>query len=130
MPGSQLLDSTLKDVLLSEGCRIQKAKISHSVVGLRSQIGPGTVIKDTIMMGSDDYDIMPHRKNDVAMGVGPNCHIEGAILDKNVRIGEGVTIKPFPRGTEIDAGTWVVQDGIVVIPKDTTILPNTRIAPE
>jgi hypothetical protein len=24
----------------------------------------------------------------------------------------------------------VVQDGIVVIPKDTTILPNTRIAPD
>ncbi|PKN92027.1 MAG: glucose-1-phosphate adenylyltransferase [Chloroflexi bacterium HGW-Chloroflexi-6] len=130
LPGSQVMDSNLKDVLLSEGCRIQKAKISHSLIGLRSHIGPGTVIKDTIMMGADDYDMMPHRKNDVAMGVGPNCHIEGAILDKNVRIGEGVVIKPFPRGTEIDAGTWVVQDGIVVIPKDTTILPNTRIAPE
>jgi glucose-1-phosphate adenylyltransferase len=82
------------------------------------------------MMGSDDYDVMPHRRTEVPMGVGPNCHIQGAILDKNVRIGEGVVIKPFPRGTEIDAGTWVVQDGIVVIPKDTTLLPNTRIAPE
>jgi glucose-1-phosphate adenylyltransferase len=66
----------------------------------------------------------------VPIGIGANCVIEGAILDKNVRIGENVVIKPFPRGTEMDAGTWVVQDGIVVIPKDTTILPNTRIAPE
>lgn len=130
LPGSLVIDSSLKDTLVSEGCRIQKAKIQHSVIGLRSQIGPGTTIKDTIMMGADDYDIMPHRRTDVSMGVGPNCHIQGAILDKNVRIGEGVVIKPFPRGTEIDAGTWVVQDGIVVIPKDTTILPNTRIAPE
>jgi len=73
---------------------------------------------------------MPVVSWNLPVGIGPNCNIEGAILDKNVRIGEGVVIKPFPRGTEIDAGTWVVQDGIVVIPKDTTILPNTHIEPE
>ena len=81
-------------------------------------------------MGADYYSNPSMKSTDVPIGIGPNCVIEGAILDKNVRIGEGVVIKPFPRGTEIDAGTWVVQDGIVVIPKDTTILPNTHIEPE
>jgi glucose-1-phosphate adenylyltransferase len=122
-------DSILKDVQLCEGCRIQKAQITHSTIGLRSQIGSGTKIKDSIIMGADYYDNPAIKSTDVPIGIGPNCVIEGAILDKNVRIGEGVIIKPFPRGTEMDAGTWVVQDGIVVIPKDTTILPNTRIAP-
>jgi glucose-1-phosphate adenylyltransferase len=130
LPGSSVEDSILKDVQLAEGCRIRKAEITHSVVGLRSQIGAGTKIKDTIIMGADYYDLPTIKNTDVHLGIGPNCIIEGAILDKNVRIGEGVVIKPFPRGTEMDAGTWVVQDGIVVIPKDTTILPNTRIAPE
>lgn len=128
LPGSSVEDSVLKDVQLCEGCRIQKAKINHSILGLRSQVGPGTKIKDIIMMGSDYYD-HELKPSDVPLGIGANCVIEGAILDKNVRIGDNVVIKPFPRGTEMDAGTWVVQDGIVVIPKDTTILPGTRISP-
>jgi glucose-1-phosphate adenylyltransferase len=130
LAGSFVEDSVLKDVQLSEGCRIEKAKISNSIIGLRSQIGAGTKIKDSILMGADYYNNPAIKSTDVPIGIGPNCVIEGAILDKNVRIGEGVIIKPFPRGTEIDAGTWVVQDGIVVIPKDTTILPNTHIEPE
>lgn len=129
LPGSSVEDSELKNVQLCEGCRIQKSQISHSIIGMGSQIGPGAKIKDSIIMGADYYDSPSIRSTDVPLGIGSNCVIEGAILDKNVRIGEGVVIKPFPRGTEMDAGTWVVQDGIVVIPKDTTILPNTRIAP-
>jgi glucose-1-phosphate adenylyltransferase len=130
LAGSFIHDSSLKDVQLSEGCRIEKAKITNSIIGLRSQIGPGTKIKDSVMMGADYYNNPAMKTTDVPIGIGPNCDIEGAILDKNVRIGENVVIKPFPRGTEIDAGTWVVQDGIVVIPKGTTILPNTHIEPE
>jgi glucose-1-phosphate adenylyltransferase len=130
LPGSSVQDSKLKNVQMSEGCRIIKSEIINSVIGLRSHIGPNAKVKDSIIMGADFYDGPTLKRGEIPLGVGTNCHIEGAILDKNVRIGEGTIIKPFPRGTEIDAGTWVVQDGIVVIPKDTTILPNTRIVPE
>ncbi len=78
-------------------------------------------------MGADYYE---RRSRDGRLGIGERCHIEGAILDKNVHIGDGAIIRPFPRGTEMDAGTWVVQDGIVVIPKDTIVPAGTRIAPD
>jgi glucose-1-phosphate adenylyltransferase len=126
LPGSIVEASHLTDVLLSEGCVVREAEISHSIIGLRSQIGPGTVIKDTILMGADYYQ---RRQSLVPLGIGANCHIEGAILDKNVSISHNVVIKPFPRGTELDMGDWVVQDGIVVIPKGTTLLAGTRIEP-
>jgi len=126
LPGSIVEESTLKDVLLTEGCIIRKAQITHSVVGIRSQIGPGTVIIDSILMGADYYE---RRSRGGQLGIGANCHIEGAILDKNVQIGDGTVIRPFPRGTEMDGGAWVVQDGIVVIPKDTVLAPGTAIAP-
>jgi glucose-1-phosphate adenylyltransferase len=122
-------DSRLKDVLLSEGCRIQKAEITHSVVGVRSQIRAGTRIKNCILMGSDYYE-QPGKPNEIPLGVGPKCDIEGAILDKNVRLDKGVVIRPFPRGTDKDTETWVVRDGIVVIPKDVQILAGTIIAPK
>jgi glucose-1-phosphate adenylyltransferase len=63
------------------------------------------------------------------MGIGQGSHIEGAIIDKNVRLGAGVIIKPFPLGTDIDREKWVVRDGIVVIPKNTVLQPGTHIMP-
>jgi len=125
LPGSTVEDSLLKDVLLAEGCRIQKAEITHSVIGVRSVISSGTVIKDSVIMGADYYS--SEHPAQPPIGIGPNCHIEGAIIDKNTRIGAGVVIHPFPAGTEINTANWTVQDGIVVIPKDAVIPPGTCI---
>ena len=36
---------------------------------------------------------------------------------------------PFPAGTELAAENWVVQDGIVVIPKNAVIPSGTHIGP-
>jgi glucose-1-phosphate adenylyltransferase len=110
---------------MAEGCRIQKAEITHSVIGVRSVISSGAVIKDSIMMGADYY--AAEQPGDPSIGIGPNCQIEGAIIDKNARIGANVTIRPFPRGTDINTPNWTVQDGIVVVPKDTVLPPGTRI---
>ena len=130
LPGSIVEDSELKDVLLAEGCQIRKAKITHSIVGIRSQIAEGTVIKDSILMGADYYDVEKPRGN-LPIGIGRNCHIESAILDKNVRIGENVIIKPFPLDSgDIDNQLYFVRDGIVVIAKNTEIPAGTSIAPE
>jgi glucose-1-phosphate adenylyltransferase len=130
LPGSIVEDSTLKDVLLAEGCRIQQAEITHSVVGVRSIIAAGTVIKDSILMGSDYYssDINADTSKP-PIGIGPRCHIEGAIVDKNARIGADVVIRPFPLETDINNENWVVQDGIVVIPKNSILPSGTHIEP-
>jgi len=129
LPGSVVEDSELKDVLLTDGCRIQKAEIEHSILGVRSQVSAGVSIKNSILMGADYFDV-ERAPRATPLGIGPNCHVEGAILDKNVRLGEGVVIKPFPRDKDIDRDIWFVRDGIVVIPKSTEIPAGTRITPE
>jgi glucose-1-phosphate adenylyltransferase len=101
------------------------------VVGLRSIIRQGAVIKDSIIMGADYYELaVNRRKNQIPIGIGPGSVIEGAIIDKNARVGKDVVIKPFPKGTDIDADPWFVRDGIVVIPKDAILQPGTHICPE
>jgi glucose-1-phosphate adenylyltransferase len=131
LPGSVIDGATLHNVLLSDGCQICKAEISDSIVGLRSQIADGVRMDHTILMGADYYDSPETmRRSPIPVGIGANCQIEGAIIDKNVRMGAGVIIKPFPRGTEIDNSSWVVADGIVVIPKSITLHPGTYIGPE
>ena len=127
LPGSIVEDSKLQDVLLAEGSRIRKAEITHSVVGVRAQIAEGTVIRDSIIMGADYYT--PKRHPEVPIGIGRNCHIESAIIDKNAQIGDNVVIKPFPDDKDIDHELYSVRDGIVVIAKDTVIPSGTRIEP-
>lgn len=134
LPGSIVTNSVMQDVLLAEGCYIENAEIRHSIVGVRSQIHSGVRLVDTIMMGADYYERQPGYDMKAAsshpIGLAANCQIEGAIIDKNASLGEGVVIKPFPRGTEIVTDNWVVQDGVVVIPKNTYLPPGTVIGPE
>lgn len=131
LPGSVVAGATLTNVLLAEGCQIHQSSISDSIVGLRSQISEGVEMCRTIMMGADYYHIDDDAPSaSIPLGIGPNCYIEGAILDKNIRMGECVVIKPFPTGIDIDEKNWYVRDGIVVIPKSTTLYPGTHIGPD
>jgi glucose-1-phosphate adenylyltransferase len=131
LPGSIVENSRLKNVLLAEGCIIHNAEITHSVVGLRSVIGRNVKISSSILMGADYYlRNAPADEDVIPIGIGANSTIEGAIIDKNVRVGENVKIHSFPPGVDLDFPRWVIRDGIVVIPKNTTIPPNTCIRPD
>jgi glucose-1-phosphate adenylyltransferase len=129
LPGSGIDGASLDNVMLADGCHIQRADISNAIIGLRSQISDGVQIINSILMGADYYEPGPPESGGIPLGVGPNCEIEGAILDKNARLGPGVVIRHFPPGTEIDQEDWVVRDGIVVIPKNTMIAAGTHIGP-
>jgi glucose-1-phosphate adenylyltransferase len=131
LPGTKIDGATLENVMIADGCILGKAEIENAVIGLRSQIQDGVVLRDTVLMGADYYDNPQEMsKSGIPIGIGKNSVIAGALIDKNARIGQNVVIKPFPLGTEIDGEDWVVQDGIVVIPKRAVIPDGTVIAPE
>lgn len=136
LPMSKFFDTMLDHVIISRGCRVKAKRVDHSIIGVLSYVDTGTVIKDSIVMGSDPEtyrDVKHETKSEVLMGIGKNCWIEGAIIDKNARIGDNVTIKAFPKGTNLDdpdpVKRYYVRDGIVVIPKNTVLLPGTTIEP-
>lgn len=126
LPGSIIAGGQLEDVSLADGCYIGRADITRSVIGLRSQVQDGAVIKNTILMGADYYEENATRSHPIPIGVGSNSTISGAIIDKNARIGESVLIQSFPQGTYEDHEDWSIRDGIVVIPK-STIIPSGKI---
>lgn len=130
LPGSVLTDVQMKDVLLSEGCRINNANIENSVIGLRSVICGGVTIKNSVLMGNDYYerDWKSEGKH-LPLQISENCSIEGAIIDKNARLGANVIVRNFPKGVDLEGPGWMVRDGIVVIPKNAEILPGTTIVP-
>jgi glucose-1-phosphate adenylyltransferase len=131
LPGSRIFDVTLDRVLLSDGCIVEGAVIRNAVIGIRSVIGDNVTIEDTVIMGADYYEPQTRETEHGGppIGVGEGSRIRGAILDKNARIGSGVRIEPFPKGTEIEKSQWTVRDGLVVIPKDSIIPDESVIAP-
>ena len=131
LAASRIYDVRLDRVLMADGCIVQGADISHTVVGIRSVIGDGVRLKDSIIMGADFYEPEEHFPPAAGpgIGIGEGCDIAGAIIDKNARIGPGVRIEPFPRGVSSESRSWAVRDGIVVVPKNAVLTAGTRIGP-
>ena len=126
LPPSKIIDTELNHVMMSEGCILNGAKIQHSVVGLRSIVGHGTVIKDSILMGNDYYE-WPKTGEGRTVGIGKNCVIQNCILDKNAGIGDGSVITNSRKVEEKDGENYYIRDGIVIVPKGAQIPSGTRI---
>lgn len=126
LPPSKIIGTELDHVLMSEGCILTGAKIHETVVGLRSIVGQGTVVRKSIFMGNDYYE-WPDKSQDYRIGVGKNCVIENCIIDKNVSIGDGVSITNDKGIAEKDGDHYYIRDGIVIIPKGVHIPSGTKI---
>lgn len=123
LPGSKINGATLRQAIVSDGCIISDAHIERSVIGVRSIIRSGATIRNSVIMGGDYFETSaPEASPDVPpIGVGRNCVIDRAIIDKNARIGEGVVITPEGKAATLDAENYFIRDGIVVVPKDAVI---------
>jgi glucose-1-phosphate adenylyltransferase len=133
LPSSRADGCDLVRVVLAEGCMIEQSEIRESVIGLRSIVGSDARIARTVMMGADFYET-PARKAENRrlerpdVGIGHGSVVEGAIIDKNARIGEGVIIRPHASDEGvIEAENYVIRDGIVVVPKNAVIPDGTVI---
>ena len=122
LPGSKVNGATLRQAIISDGCIISDAHIERSVVGIRSIIQSGATIRDSVIMGADYFEQdQPAAMGVPAMGVGRNCVIDRAIIDKNARIADGVVITPEGKAANLDAENYFIRDGIVVVPKNAVI---------
>ncbi len=123
LPGSKINGATLRQAIISDGCIISDAHIERSVIGVRSIIRSGATIRNSIIMGGDHFetDAQPSSPGMPPIGIGRNCVIDRAIIDKNARIGDGVVITPEGKPSHVDADNYYIRDGIVVVPKDAVI---------
>ena len=130
LPASKLSGTTLEKTIVSEGCIIEASRIEHTLVGIRSRIGKGTTIRNSIIMGNDFYPSFEELANGAdkpPVGIGRRCYIEQAIIDKNCRIGNDVRITGGSHLQDGDFGQYCVVDGIVIVPKGSVITDGTVI---
>ena len=132
LPGSKINGAHIEHALVTDGCIINQANIKNTIVGLRTFVGAGTELNRVIILGCDFYEdeasILKHeREGRPRIGIGAHCKIENAIIDKNARIGNNVTISPAGKPDKLDHELYHIRDGIVVIPKSAVIPHGTVI---
>jgi len=132
LPPSKIESSNIERSMVSDGCIIDKAEIKHSVLGIRSRIKEGSKIEDTVILGCDYYEsidtIKRNEQNRLpSMGIGKNCFIKGAIIDKNARIGDNVKIINRDNLKNYDSDNIYIRDGIIIVAKNALIADNTEI---
>jgi len=126
LPGSKINGAQIDHAVISDGCIINHASINKSIVGLRTIVGSGTELNRVIVLGSDYYESQESvdknaQEGRPRIGIGENSRIENAIIDKNARIGNNVTISPAGKAENLDHERFYIRDGIVIIPKDAVI---------
>ena len=126
LPGTRINVLTVERSLINEGCKIQADSIMNSVIGIRSVICKGSKILNSYIMGNDFYEGIYHDQ-EVPLGIGENCYIKNAIIDKNARIGNNVHIENAAGIMEEIHDNYCIHDGIVVLKKNAVIPDNTVI---
>jgi glucose-1-phosphate adenylyltransferase len=131
LPPSKMNYSTTNQSIASEGCIISNANITNSLVGIRTIIETGSSLNGVICMGADFYETEIQKMQNAEaripnVGIGRGVIIKGAIIDKNVRIGEGcrIGVDGIQRA-DGNYGSYYIIDGIIVIPKNTVLYPGT-----
>jgi glucose-1-phosphate adenylyltransferase len=132
LPGSKINGAHIDHAAIGDGCIINHARITQSVIGIRSIIGAGSELRRVVGMGCDYYEslesiVQSERSGRPRIGIGQNTRIENAIIDKNARIGDNVVISPAGKPENMDHPLYYVRDGIVIIPKNGVIPHGTVI---
>ena len=126
---SKMYGTHCQAALIADGCIIHADTLERCIIGIRSRIGPGAVLKNVYAMGQDHYqDIDELLDNDrIPMGIGENSRIENAIIDRNVCIGKNVTIVGHMDLEDTENEIYCIKDGIVVVRKNVVIPDDTKI---
>ncbi|MEM7585089.1 MAG: glucose-1-phosphate adenylyltransferase [Acidobacteriota bacterium] len=126
LPGLKIRDCEVKQSVLCEGSVIGGKAIHHSVIGIRSMIRSGTVIENSIVMGTS-LDQGSEDGGEVPFGIGHDCVIKNAIVDSGARIGDGTRLVNEAGVQEADGEGFCIRGGIIVVPAHATLQPGTVI---
>jgi glucose-1-phosphate adenylyltransferase len=128
LPPSKIEETEINDSIISDGCIITGARVTNSVVGLRSRISKGVQLDSAYMMGADFYQTFDDMRTDMGkglprVGIGEGSVVKHAIIDKNVRIGKNARLLNEAKIVQIDGpdGSYFIRDSIIIVPKNAVI---------
>jgi glucose-1-phosphate adenylyltransferase len=128
LPGTKVNECFVRCSILSEGSILSGSRVVDSIIGVRAVVREGAVIERTVVMGANVWENQPpDGSTQVPIGIGRDCHIRNAILDFNVRIGDGCRLLNEAGVQNADNEQYAIRDGIIVVMKNAVLPPGTVI---
>lgn len=126
LPASKINRCDIDHVVIGDGCIVTDSKLKRCVIGIRSILGENSHLEDVVMMGADYYQKESEQKSDretgiPTFGIGRNCTIRHAIIDKNARIGDNVSLDPAGKPDGEYPHEIVIRDGVLCVCKGAVI---------
>ncbi len=132
LPASKINRCSINHVIVGDGCMITDSYLKRCVIGIRSVLREGVRLENVIMMGADIFESDEDRKRNEEkgipdIGVGMNCEIKNAIIDKGARIGHNVKLIPDGKLDGYSKDEIFVRDGIILVGKNAVVPDNTIV---
>jgi glucose-1-phosphate adenylyltransferase len=132
LPASKISGVKVNKAIIAGGGIVNDCEVDRAVIGVRSVVRQGSVLRNVVMMGADDFESDADRASNKDLqrpdiGVGENCHIENAIIDKNARIGNNVRLSPEGKPDMYESGDVIVRDGVLLVTKNGVVPDGTVV---
>ncbi|NGX31675.1 MAG: Glucose-1-phosphate adenylyltransferase [Chlamydiae bacterium] len=113
LPKPTICTQKLQNSIICEGTKIEAQEIKNTILGIGSVVKKGSLIKDSIILGSHELD-----KGSI---IGENCMIKNTIIDQNVNIGNNVELLNKNNLSEYEDSNLLIKDGIIVVKENASI---------
>lgn len=125
LPPAKIFGTHLQQAILCEGSLIEADEVTHSLLGPRTLVHKGCIIRDSYVMGNDYYQSPVKNQGHLPDEpyIGENSLIKRAIIDKNVQIGKEVQLINKKNLQHYDGENIFIREGIIVVPRGA-IIPN------
>ncbi len=129
LPGARIADCTARGAIIAGGCSLERCIVEQSIVGIRTIIRAGTEIRRSVLLGADFYETehATESNDNPRLGIGRDVVLDGVIVDKNARVGDGTKLVNEKGLREFDGKGYYVRDGVIVVPKNSVIEPGTTM---
>ena len=124
LPASRLHQCQIDEAIVAEGCYLDNCEIRESVVGIRTSIQHGSTVTRSVLLGADTYD---DRQSDIQLGIGRHAVLDGVIVDKNARIGDGVRLVNDRGIQDVDGDGYYIRNGLIIVPKGGVVKAGTVV---
>ncbi len=132
LPATKINRCSINHVIVGDGCIITDSYLKRCVIGIRSTLREGARLENVVVMGSDIFESAEDRKRNRELGIpdigiGMNCEIKNAIIDKGARIGHNVKLNPDGKLEGYTKDGIFVRDGVILVTKNTVVPDNTTV---
>lgn len=125
LPSPLIKDTVINRSIISQGSVIEAKEITKSVIGVRIKIKKGSVVRNSIVLGTLFNEPYLNQNCDAPkeFSIGENCQIEKAILDEHTSVGNNVKLINQDNLQKFDGDGIFIRDGIIIVTSGTKI-PN------